>query len=419
MHGALIEESESDLASSAPARMLGSRGRRSKVTGLVGAVPTSKQVGVTIIFGVWTPLSTPLLGPQVIPWSYDPTFEPQNPWAQRAMHAMCSDFPIELRVVEYRCWIVNFQEWLEEKQQEKFPSREFDKDLISWYHTDSLTAQADVWFVDGKMKASKFHTWVDMHYLERASRALQHMVFWDQYVDARNEAASLTANHAFHTSGIWVTSEAEEAIISSTEMTIALSAFCGGVGVLAFTGDPCLTVLVLMLVMGIMSGLGFFIVVVMGWKVGPIEIIALVVFIGYSVTYALHVAHSYSRVGEDDHDLKFAQAWEARKRRGGDRGTPPQALDAKTLRFARARVAVLRVGSANCSSAISTMGSSAFLLQCTINIFVKLGAVVIAVTAISLLFALVALPAVLMLVGPSPGPLRKRMQMRCCPQGRG
>lgn len=31
----------------------------------------------------------------------------------------------------------------------------------------------------------------------------------------------------------------------------------------------------------------------MGWSLGPIEVIALIVFVGYAVTYSLHIAHKY------------------------------------------------------------------------------------------------------------------------------
>jgi len=65
-------------------------------------------------------------------------------------------------------------------------------------------------------------------------------------------------------------------------------------------------------------------------------------------------------------------------------------------------VAVLHVGGATLSSALSTAGSSAFLLLCTLTIFVKLGGVVVAVTVLSILGAIVTLPAALMLVGPAP-----------------
>jgi len=40
--------------------------------------------------------------------------------------------------------------------------------------------------------------------------------------------------------------------------------------------------------------------VVMEWKIGPIEVISLVVFVGYSVTYSLHIAHNYVEVSCSD-----------------------------------------------------------------------------------------------------------------------
>ena len=38
------------------------------------------------------------------------------------------------------------------------------------------------------------------------------------------------------------------------------------------------------------------------------EVISLVVFVGYSVTYALHIAHNYNQMREDDQDLRAAEA---------------------------------------------------------------------------------------------------------------
>ena len=31
----------------------------------------------------------------------------------------------------------------------------------------------------------------------------------------------------------------------------------------------------------------------MGWALGAVEVIALIVFMGYAVTYSLHIAHKY------------------------------------------------------------------------------------------------------------------------------
>lgn len=84
-------------------------------------------------------------------------------------------------------------------------------------------------------------------------------------------------------------------------------------------------------------------------------------------------------------------------------------LTDKEIRIARVRLALLHVGGANLSSAMSTVGSAVFLLFTTLTIFVKLGSVVMAVTVLSITFTLVALPAVLMIMGPPSRPWYARL----------
>jgi hypothetical protein len=284
---------------------------------------------------------------------------------------------------------------------------------------------------------------------------------WEKYMDSINEVASVTANHAWFTAALFVRAEAELAIIGSTQATIAISALCGFIGMCVFTMDPFVSLLVTSLVLGIISGLAFFIVVVMGWAIGPIEVISLVVFVGYAVTYSLHIAHNYVEVNSKDHEaIALEQEYLSKERRRKERqdraaharslswrdtqltlrvepgceGSEEAGLSSTvavadeaphpvtiqdvtgnltSLRRARTRMAVLHVGGATMSSAVSTMGSSMFLLFCTMNIFVKLGSVVIAVTFLSIVFALVPLPALLLKVGPSEEPIWIRYA-RCC-----
>merc|ERR1712066_338181 len=51
--------------------------------------------------------------------------------------------------------------------------------------------------------------------------------------------------------------------------------------------------MVMMVVLAIIIGLMFFMVVVMRWEVGAIEVLCLIVFVGFAVDYCLHVAHKY------------------------------------------------------------------------------------------------------------------------------
>jgi hypothetical protein len=257
-----------------------------------------------------------------------------------------------------------------------------------------------------------------------------------------NAVASLTANHAYATADVFKRSEAEEALIGSTIETIVIAAVLAWLGCAIFTGSVLLACLVTFLVLGIIAGLAFFMVVLCGWKIGPIEVVSLVVFMGYAVTYSLHIAHNYGEVDLDTKGfLEYENAWILKEKKRQIRRTKRRKMYTKSgnsdaaetqgsdadpsgsteneqddfmfdgiknddkdslaaLRRAKTRMAVLHVGGATMSSAASTLGSSFFLLFCTMNIFLKLGSVVIAVTLLSIVFALVPLQAVLMVLGP-------------------
>jgi len=490
-------------------------------------VPANKRIDITVVWGLLPPLSTPLVGALDAPWKFDETFQPQNPWSQRAMASMCdhATIPLGLRVVETKCWLDRFKQDLVNRG-DRFPTRNFDDELQRWFPS-TIEASSNIWIVDGVMAANKLAFYVDVNEERSSSALIEYKELWDAYVDDLNAQAGVTANHAFHTAEAWVRAEAEVAIVGSTVETIVIASVCSWLGVLIFTGDPILAFIVLGLVLGIISGLAFFMVCIMRWKIGPVEVISLVVFVGYSVTYSLHIAHNYAEVKEESLELMVLEA-EARKReeerrvrrlglghllREGEdtpnraeEDVPSAALDASPaapqtpiaaptlaldtspmprgewnrgqspepgvypdtphdsqhqplaqtgtsfnstgpprrfshtlrslrqlsvseeqaeeslaaagipryqltkaeLRRARTRVAVLHVGGATLSSSMSTFGCSCFLLFCTLTIFDKLGAVVIAVTILSIVFALVALPASLMVAGPERNPCYKR-----------
>lgn len=369
-------------------------------------VPEARRVDVTVVWGIRTPKSTPLIGAPPEFWRFDPLFEPSNPWAQRAIFDLCEHQPEELEITKKKCWILYFHSWIRQNAGARFPTRNFDAEILRWY-PQSLHAPNNLWFVGNKVKAMKIAFYVNIDRYGSSATILEGKKRWDSFVDASNARSSVTANQAFHTAQAWVRAEAEQAIVASTVDTILISTICGFLGMLLFTGDPMLAFIVLFLVLEIICGLAFFITAVMGWRIGPVEVISLVVFVGYSVTYSLHIAHSYAEVRADNGEM-LANELKARRRAleagriSGPAELPP--LTERELRRARTRMALLQVGAATLSSALSTVGSSLFLLLCTLNIFVKLGAVVMAVTVLSIAFALLALPAAMVLLGPSPDP---------------
>jgi len=168
-------------------------------------------------------------------------------------------------------------------------------------------------------------------------------------------------------------------------LIVVLLAFLG-VGV--FTRSCVLSLLVVVTTVSTVIWLFWFIVGLMMWKIGPIEVIALIIFIGYAVTYSLHIAHRYG----------CRNALEMETIAGDG------LLDKQVVRQERLRFAFKTIGCSMLGSASTTVGCSVFLLFCTLTLFQKLGAVVLAVTLISIILSLFLLPAALLLIGPpNPG----------------
>eukprot|EP00930_Biecheleria_cincta_P019242 TRINITY_DN14739_c0_g2_i1.p1 TRINITY_DN14739_c0_g2~~TRINITY_DN14739_c0_g2_i1.p1 ORF type:complete len:336 (-),score=37.81 TRINITY_DN14739_c0_g2_i1:59-997(-) len=271
----------------------------------------------------------------------------------------------------------------------------------------------------------------------------------------------------------------------------------------------CLSLLVFLMVLAVIIILFFFMVVVLSWPLGAIELISLIVFVGYAATFCLHIAHAYSEPWDEEleelsklySDSDASETAEAKSpeaggapmrdeglaQEAGDDGIPsppspvPEASPArpagpsepptslrisndmpaleildddqrhdagvpdhhvdipfspalpnggqmspvsvgigqtsrltrlrtnkelriwqKTDALARTHRALSHLGGAILSSALSTVASSSALFLCTLTFFPTLGIVLITVTVLSLVAALVLMPAVLVTVRPEP-----------------
>jgi predicted RND superfamily exporter protein len=173
-----------------------------------------------------------------------------------------------------------------------------------------LSAAENLWRDGTTIQAAKVSFKLNVDKNGAAATLLEQRDLWNRFVEQRNLLATVTANRAYHTAQAWVRAEAEEAVVASTINTIIVSAVCAWLGMFIFTQDPMLACIVVCLVLGIVCGLAFFIVVMMSWKIGSIEVISLVIFVGYSVTYSLHIAHSYAEAqmpADEGSPLAFEQ----------------------------------------------------------------------------------------------------------------
>lgn len=359
-------------------------------------VPSNMRATVDVIFGIQVNARSPLLGEVDLPnsWTFDYRHEVRQPWAQRNMYSFCTNLPQELRVTSQRCWIEDFRSYVVQRGRRfPLPRDRFD-DEVGVFAATSLTGMSSsqdfLWIRGGEVKASFVSFSIDIQKYAATELALEHQKKWDQYLARYNADASRFARDAWHSSSLWVRAEAQDALIMSTVITLLIVILLAFLGMVVFTRNATLSLSVVFATCGVVANLFFYITVMMGWAIGPIEVIALIVFIGYAVTYSLHIAHRY---GSSD----------------AANGELPEELSGKlseaaTTRYLRTRFALQTIGGAALGSAVTTAGSSIFLIFCTLTIFKKLGGVVLAVTILSIFFALVPLPATLLMVGPTePG----------------
>lgn len=361
-----------------------------RTTGMLtsSTVPISKRTKVRAVFGIYPETTVMLLGerPPEDTWSYNPGFDLSDPWAQRAMYQFCSEIPLHLMVTRKWCWFEDFREF-SKIYQGRFPVKAVDWAVVSKLYVDTSTKGTRgtkyIWLEEDVVKGMYVSFELGISRDASNEEVLDLKEKWDKY--GRNWKKPDTASPYFLVSDEWVAVESASRLITSTASSLAILCVLALACMLIFTHSCILSVVVVVSTVMVIIVLSFFITVVMGWEVGLIEVIAFIYFIGYAVDYSLHMVYKYGSndaLTEDDQtDL------------GAGR-------EKASLRLQRMSFALKTMGGATVGSAITTAGSSLFLVFCTLTIFAKLGAMCFTVTMASILFALCPLGAYLMTLGP-------------------
>lgn len=362
-----------------------------------------QRISVNVVFGIDTASDSPLLGERDASelWSFLSTFDPKMPWAQRNMMTFCSTLPAELVVVEKYCWIEVFSNWLSSRGV-RFPVQSsLFHPYVDSFKSSTLTGATSsgdyLWTRNWELLACFMIFKVDFSKNSQTDAGLLYKAKWDAQLDYFNAAAEPVTKGAFHSSGDWVRLDAQRELVSSTVSTLVIVLCLAFIGMLMFTFNMILSIYVVIGTVQVVCGLGFFIICAMQWALGPVEVIAFIVFIGYAVTYSLHIAHKYGDPGAEADPLRDDLEEEA------------------ALRYRRTAFALRSLGGAALGSGMTTVGSSTFLLFCQLTIFNKLGGVVLAVTLWSVATALMTLAAALLMGGPTKPGCIGRGRPRCPP----
>jgi len=365
-------------------------------------IASGQRASVEVIWGISTKPASPLLGePEPTDrWEFLPSFDLRQPWAQRNIYTFCTSMPAQMKVTGRWCWLEDFRNTIVNSGG-RFPLLQSDfEPAVQRYLISGLTgvtpSKEFIWDIDGTIKAMYARFETDHYKHSQSGPAIAFKKLWDVHLLIWNEEASRFGRGAWHTADLWVRAEASAELIKSTIITLGLVIVLSFIGMMVFTMDAALSSFVVMATLGVICFLAFFITTLMGWEIGPIEVIALIVFLGYAVTYSLHVTHKY----EGHEALKMA------------RPTHREMSEGQIVRYQRVFWALKSIGGAALGSAITTIGCSIFLVFCTLTIFQKLGGVVLIVTLVSITTALCPLPALLLVIGPVHPGLRS---MRECP----
>mmetsp|Transcript_30232 Transcript_30232/g.86638 ORF Transcript_30232/g.86638 Transcript_30232/m.86638 type:complete len:1324 (+) Transcript_30232:1-3972(+) len=349
-------------------------------------VPIKHRSKIRVIFGLEVMNHMKLLS-EADPsesWDFKSGFDLRQPWAQRNVYFFCTNTPPELLVARDWCWMKDFRNYVN-SQGMRFPVRadQFHEAALGFAERGSQSTRGMryLWVVGSELKALYLSFEVHFKTSSSASLALEYKALWDEYLEKYNREAIRCARGAFHVSSVWVKAESQGELLSSTIQTMLILIVLAFLGMLAITRSLLLSSYVVAATVFVIAGLTFLIAVVMAWKIGIIEVIAIIYFIGYALDYSLHVAHKY---------------------------TSSEALDSETtgeevpkdVRFRRTRFALQNIGGAALGSAVTTAGASLFLTFCTLTIFKKLGGMCLTVTLISIITALGPLPALLLWAGP-------------------
>ncbi|XXQ35487.1 SSD domain-containing protein [Plasmodiophora brassicae] len=202
---------------------------------------------------------------------------------------------------------------------------------------------------------------------------------WNAFTDRVNAAGSGAVAKAYQTSSRWNLMGMETALVTGTLYSVVFTVAACTLSLIALTRSVRIVLISMVTQVMVFVCIGACIVL-LGWKVGVVELVSLSMLIGVALDFQLHIASAYQ-------DSKGADA-HARLIRG-----------------------MTMAGCGVLWSTLATFGSTLILAFCDVQIFVEFGVVVALTAKIGFLYAIGFFPATLFIVLPgsssrklAPGP---------------
>lgn len=253
----------------------------------------------------------------------------------------------------------------------------------SWYGTNSINAA--IQGRTGNMGISGFVLSEDATYVSAAWIAVNTTVdippgrnvpvdeikiwhgAWTEFLDGQN------APKAFHMQEqLWCWMALVEVLLSSSIKGIVFSLSLALVVLLVATGNLAITCLAMSSILGIMVTV-FLTMVALGWQISVLESISMIIVVGMSVDYTVHLMHSYNEAPYES-------------------------------RLQKTQASLTEMGVSVCSGALTTFLAAAPLFSAQLVFFSQFGSFIGMITIYSIVWALFYLMTMASVFGPEDSP---------------
>eukprot|EP00357_Protocruzia_adherens_P001729 CAMPEP_0115016268 /NCGR_PEP_ID=MMETSP0216-20121206/27324_1 /TAXON_ID=223996 /ORGANISM="Protocruzia adherens, Strain Boccale" /LENGTH=978 /DNA_ID=CAMNT_0002386669 /DNA_START=407 /DNA_END=3343 /DNA_ORIENTATION=- len=191
---------------------------------------------------------------------------------------------------------------------------------------------------------------------------------WEDIVDTWAATAPAGINKPYQTSRYWLWMVTERALVKNAVEGIAIAGTISFFVLVISTLNIVLSIYAILCIIGIILSV-MSVMFFNGWDFGTAESIAVVILIGFSVDYVVHLCHAYMESHRGD-------------------------------RVNRTRDALAKMGFSIIGGAVTTFGDGCMLFFCTFLFFLKFAWIVTSTIFFALIWALLFLPAVMFIAGP-------------------
>ncbi|GMH92518.1 hypothetical protein TrST_g7241 [Triparma strigata] len=177
---------------------------------------------------------------------------------------------------------------------------------------------------------------------------------WQAHIDTHN--AAFPAAKGIQFCLVWYFLRAGEAIVSTTLVGVAISLVFAAVVLIVANANYIIASLALLTILAVISCVTMM-MVILGWNIDFLGSVCLIVVIGLSVDYTVHLCHSYT------HSVEESQ-------------------------FSRTKQAAREMGVSIVSGAVTSFGASVFLLPTALTFFQQFGTFMCATIVFSLILSI-------------------------------